>query len=73
MTDFENVPGTWAYELREHFKAFSDACWVSFNNACEDMRKHGHENKVDALKWREYVLWDMQKKHEIEVGYEGLD
>lgn len=31
------------------------------------MRKEGHENKIDRLKWREYVLWDMQKKHDEEI------
>lgn len=65
--NYENDPSTWAYELRQHFNAFSEYCWKGFNSACEEMRKIGHENKVDRLKWREYVLWDMQKKHKKEV------
>jgi len=61
MTNFDNIPGTWACELKQHFLAFSHACWIGFNNACEDMRKNSHENEVDRIKWREYVLLDMQK------------
>ena len=68
--DYEIVPGTWAYELREHFEAFTKYCWDGFNRCCEEMREKGHENNVDRLKWREYVLWDMQKKHRAEVKNE---
>lgn len=66
--DPENSPDTWAYELREHFNAFSRCCWEGFNSACEEMVRIGHENKINSLKWREYVLWDMQKKHDAELN-----
>ena len=66
--EFENVPGTWSYILKNHFDAFTQGCWKAFNTACEDMREKGHENKVPKMKWREYVLWDMQKKHDEEVS-----
>ncbi len=66
INEYENIEGTWSSELKKHFDAFSNACWISFNAACEDMRLHGHENKVDKFKWREYVLWDMQQKHDRE-------
>ena len=69
--DYEKVPGTWAHELREHFEAFSQHAWDGFNRCCEEMRKNGHENKIDRFKWRAYVLWDMQKKHDEEVN--GMD
>lgn len=60
-------PGTWDYELRKHFEAFTKVAWVAFNNASERMRKEGHENKVSKIKWREYVIWDMQRRHEKEL------
>ena len=64
--DFESIPGTWAYELKQHYDAFCGACWKGFNAACEDMRAKGHENKVGRMEWREYVLWDMQRRHNEE-------
>ncbi len=66
MNEFEDDPETWAYELKKHFDAFSEACWRSFNKACEEMRERGHENKVDRLKWRQVVLWNMQDRHDHE-------
>jgi hypothetical protein len=63
VTEFEDVPGTWAYELKKH--------WDAFNAACEYMRGRGHENKISAYKWREYVLWDMQRRHDEEKQYDG--
>lgn len=71
MNDFEDVPGTWSNELRKHFDAFTKYCWLGFNKACEEMREKGHENKVPKMEWREYVLWDMQKKHEEEKNKES--
>jgi len=68
--DFEQVKGTWAYELRQHFDAFSNACWKGFNSACEAMK----DEPMDKYKWRGYVLWDMQKKHreEVKSSLDGL-
>lgn len=62
----EDDPTTWAYELKQHWDSFSDGCWISFNKICEVMRENGHENKIDRIKWREYVLWDMQRRHDKE-------
>lgn len=66
-TDAEKDPTTWAYGLRAHFNAFSEGCWRSFNLVCDEMNRLGHENKLNKFKWREYVLWDMQQKHEEEM------
>jgi hypothetical protein len=63
----ENVPGTWAHALREHFNAFTLHCWRGFDASCELMREIGHENKIDRYKWRDYVLWDMKRMHDEEV------
>lgn len=70
--DYEKVPGTWAHELRKHFDAFSDGCWRAFNHACGAMKDKGGMLTTDKYKWREYVLWDMQKKHDEEVK-NGMD
>lgn len=57
-TDASKIPGTWAYELDQHWKAF---------NACvNEMWVCGHEKKIDYWLWRDYVLWDMQKRHNDE-------
>lgn len=64
--DSEKVPGTWAHELRRHFEAFSSGCWRAFNHAADAMNE-ANEGKVDRLKWREYVLWDMRQKHDKEM------
>lgn len=64
----ENEPGTWAYELKEHWDLFTDSVWRAFSAFEEETRKIGHENKVDKFKWREYLLWDMQRRHEEEIA-----
>jgi hypothetical protein len=56
--DAEKIEGTWAWEYNLHWKAF---------NACiEQMNRLGHENKLDHIKLREDVLWDMIRRHEEE-------
>jgi hypothetical protein len=61
-TDYSSIPGTWAYELEQPWKAF---------NACVyEMWEYGHDKKVPYLNWREYVLWDMQRKHNEEKDQE---
>jgi len=66
--DFEKVKGTWAHELREHFNGFSQFVWDGFDRAIELMRDKGGMKAVDKFAWREYVLWDMQNKHDKECG-----
>lgn len=66
IQDFENIPGTWANELKNHWEAFSSVCWIAFNAACDEMCEKGHENKISKYKWREYVLSDMQRRHDEE-------
>lgn len=66
MDEFENVPGTWSYELKKHWDAFSENCWKGFNSCCEEMRKTGHENKISKESWRQYLIWDMQRRHDEE-------
>lgn len=55
-------------DVREKTSDFSHYKYAD----CELMRELGHENKIDRFKWREYVLWDMQKKHEEEVTEEWM-
>lgn len=64
--DFEKVSGTWAYTLKEHWDDFTNHSWQAFSVFEEETRKLGHENKIDKFKWREYLLWDMQRRHEEE-------
>lgn len=66
--DYEDIPGTWSHELKNHFKAFLNLCWEGLNRSSDLMLKEGHDNKIDRLKWREYVLYDMQKRHDFEVN-----
>lgn len=62
----ENGLGTWDYELQEHFKAFTAFCWEGLNASCNEMVEEGHEGKVPFYKWREYVIYDMQRRHDKE-------
>ena len=71
MSDKDLGPGTWDHELRKHFDCFSEACWRVFNQATEEMREIGHQNKVTKEAWREYVIYDMQRRHDEEVKNEG--
>ena len=61
--DFEQVPGTWAYELKNHWDKFSQGCWRSFNICSQELL----EENVDFMKWREYMLWDMCRRHKEEL------
>ena len=57
MSGFEEIPGTWAHILDQH--------WIHFN---EWVRILDDSNgKVPHEKWREYILWDMQRKHDEET------
>lgn len=67
----EEDPNTWAHTLKEHWKIFTDHTWHAFSVFEEETRKIGHENKVDKMKWREYLIWDMQRRHEEEKN--GMD
>ncbi len=50
---------TWEKVLNEH--------WRQFKLACQSMN---HEDKMIELNWREYVLYDMCKRHNAEIGRE---
>lgn len=65
--DAEQVPGTWAHTLKEHWDIFTNHTWYAFSKFEEETRKIGHENNVNKFKWREYLLWDMQRRHDEEV------
>ena len=67
----EDDPSTWAYALKNHWDVFTKHTWEAFSHFEEETRKIGHENKVDKMKWREYLLWDMQKRHDEEKN--GMD
>jgi hypothetical protein len=56
-TDAEKDPGTYAWHLYEHWKAF---------NSSVDAMLMG-DTKMNRYKFREYMLWDMQRRHEMEV------
>lgn len=66
LAEVENDPSTWAYILKKHWDDFSESCWSAFNKFCEDTCREGHDNKISVLKWREYVLWDMKRRHHKE-------
>jgi hypothetical protein len=58
--NYEEVPGTWAHALK--------ANWLAFN---EVVRKMDDSNgKVPHERWREYILWDMQRRHDEEMKNE---
>lgn len=69
--DAENTPGTWAIELKNHWDHFTDYTWVGFEMFVDDSLKRGHQNKIDKMKWREYLIWDLQRRHQEEV--DGMD
>lgn len=71
MSEKDLGPGTWDYELRKHFEYFTAACWRCFNAAVEEMREKGHQNKVTKEAWRDFVIYDMQRRHDEEVKNEG--
>lgn len=56
----ENCGPTWEEILNRN--------WTSFNLVCADMNEKGHDNKLDPIAWREYVLWDMQRRHNLDCG-----
>jgi hypothetical protein len=55
--NYEKVPGTWAYEMKNN--------WLAFNSVCDEMQD-GYEKRVDRIIFREFVLKDMQERHEKE-------
>jgi len=69
MKNPKDVPTTWEYNLNEHWIAFSALAWKGFSIFEEETRKIGHENKVDKFKWREYLIWDMQRRNDEEMSH----
>jgi hypothetical protein len=57
-TDFENIEGTWAKVLKNN--------WLAFNDVVRSM--DDSNGKVPHKAWREYILWDMQRRHDEEIG-----
>lgn len=70
--DYENDPETWAFELKKHWDIFTEHTWKVFLAFEEETRKIGHELKIDKFKWREYLLWDMLRRHEEEKEIKKL-
>jgi len=66
----ENDPLTWEFSLKEHWNIFTEFAWKGFYAFEEETRKIGHENKIDKFKWREYLIWDLQRRHNEEVNKE---
>ena len=56
---FEFDKKTWAYILKQH--------WDVFNRICDEWNEEGHQGKLDKYKWREYILWYMQRRHDEEI------
>ena len=54
--DYEKVPGTWAKVLKDN--------WLAFNDVVRMM--DDSNGKVPHEKWRDYILWDMRRRHEEE-------
>ena len=54
MINYEDVPGTWAKVLKDNWDAFNDVVRMMDDS----------NGKVSHKKWREYILWDMQKRHD---------
>jgi hypothetical protein len=50
---------TWEDILNEH--------WRQFKLACQSMNRY---DKMVELNWREYVLYDLCKRHNQEIGKE---
>lgn len=50
---------TWEHILTEH--------WRQFKLACQSMNR---EDKMPELNWREYVLYDLCRRHNEEIGRE---
>lgn len=71
MNDFEGIPCTWANILKIHYEGFNDFLWKAFNNCVDKMNdfpKDHPDSEAYFYKFREYVLWDMQKKHKINAN-----
>lgn len=54
--NYEEVPGTWAKVLKDN--------WLAFNQVVRQM--DDSNGKVPHEKWREYILWDMRRRHDEE-------
>jgi len=50
---------TWQKLLDEH--------WRQFKLACQSLN---YEDKMPTLSWREYILYDICKRHNEEIGKE---
>lgn len=66
MSWIDGEPQTWEEVLREHWEIFCKHTWYGFSVFEEETRRIGHENKVTKMQWREYLIWDMQRRHEEE-------
>ncbi len=55
---------TWEIILNAHWKAFTDYLWMAFNKYVAEM--DDSDGKVPFEKWREYILYDMQRRHDEE-------
>lgn len=54
--NYEEVPGTWAKALKDN--------WLAFNEVVRLM--DDSNGKVPHKKWRAYILYDMQRRHDEE-------
>ena len=59
---------TWEDELKKHWDIFTEFAWIGFSAFEEETRKIGHESKVTKMKWREYLIHDLQRRHNEEVS-----
>ena len=84
--DFENINGTWAFTLKKNWDQFNDvldmikdseefdANWRAFNRVIDELNDLGPNAKIDRkayrLKFRDYLLYDMYRRHEEEMKKE---
>ena len=52
--------------LDKHFKSLTDFTWKAFDDYVTEMMKKNYG--MDRMKFREYVLWDMKRRHDEEVN-----
>ncbi len=56
---------TWEQILDRHFKGFTDGVWNVFNAYMTEILEK--EYGMDKMKFRDYVIWDMKRRHDEEV------
>jgi hypothetical protein len=59
LNDSSIPPITWDQILNEH--------WRQFKLACQSMN---HGEQMPQLNWREYILYDLCRRHNQEIGKE---